>query len=179
MAKTATRPDRKKASKPAKATGPSKGGDYGLLAKIAWLLIILACGLAMLPFLGFISWLVATPVLTATLVLSIMVMYRGGAIQGGILLALSVVVAPLFIFLAPTLSSTVGMAALMAKFGKSVESDAAPKSKQPSSNTKSADRSRTVSASSSSKRQPTKPQENRSENSRPKVNVLLEKNAPD
>lgn len=145
-----------------------------MLAKIAWLLIILACGLAMLPFLGFISWLVATPVLTATLILSIVVMYRGGVIQGGILLALSVVVAPLFIFLAPTLSSTVGMAALMAKFGKSAEADATPKSKQPAANAKAAVRSRTASASPASKRQTTKPQEDRA-----KVNVLLEKNAPD
>ena len=179
MAKKKARPEDKKASKPAKSKVSSTRGDYGLLAKVAWLLLIVACGLAMLPVLGFISWIIATPVLTATLVLSIMVMYRGGTLHGGILLVLSVIGAPLFIFFAPALSSTLGMAALMSKFGTTAESETAKRPKQPSSTVKAAERSRAVAVSPNSKRQTAKPQENRSEDNRTKVNVLLEKNAPD
>ena len=80
------------------------------LVKSSWILILGACLISIIPFLGFASWLIAGPVFTATFIMAIMVMTRGGTLQGISLLIASMFVAPLFVFFAPFLSSLLGIA---------------------------------------------------------------------
>ncbi len=79
------------------------------LARAAWILIFLVCGVALLPFLGFASWLVAGPVFFVTFILSIMVIARGGTLTGILLLFTSIIGGPVFVTFAPFVSSFLGL----------------------------------------------------------------------
>lgn len=88
----------------------SAAKDFKGLAKAAWTLVFIVCGVALIPFLGFASWLVAGPVLLVTFIMSIMVLSRGGTLSGIFLLLTSIIVAPVFIAFAPFFSSLLGLA---------------------------------------------------------------------
>ena len=79
-----------------------------------WILVLLACGTALIPFFGFASWLIAGPLLFTTFILAIIVLSRGGTLPGIMLLLTSVFVAPVFIVITPFLSSFVGAAGIAA-----------------------------------------------------------------
>ncbi len=88
----------------------SSGEDYNGPAKASWIILGLACIAAAVPFFGFASWLVAGPLLTITSVLGIVVITRGGTGMGIGILLTTLIVAPLFIFLAPFVTSLLGLA---------------------------------------------------------------------
>jgi tetratricopeptide (TPR) repeat protein len=83
---------------------------YGGLVKTSWILLILACGLALVPFFGFASWFVAGPIFLATFIMSIIVMTRGGILPGILLLLTSMFVAPAVVVCGPFISSLLGLA---------------------------------------------------------------------
>lgn len=75
----------------------------------SWVLITLTCLVAIIPFLGFASWLVAAPILFITLIMGVIVLSRGGTLPGLFILLTSLIAAPIFIFVAPFISSTLGL----------------------------------------------------------------------
>lgn len=86
--------------------------EFKGLARASWILIFLVCGLAVVPFIGFGTWLIAGPVLLVTFILSIMVLSRGGTLPGILILFTSIIVAPIFIAFAPFISSLLGLASI-------------------------------------------------------------------
>lgn len=65
-------------------------------ARAAWAVLLIACLAAIVPVLG---WFVAGPLLFASMVLSIVVLVRGGTAQGVVLLLMTMIGAPLIIVL--------------------------------------------------------------------------------
>jgi hypothetical protein len=90
--------------------------DWRGLAKTSWILIAVACLVAIIPVLGFASWFIAGPVFIATFVMAIMILSRGGTAQGVLLLGVSMFAAPAFVFCAPFISSLLGLAGVGAAF---------------------------------------------------------------
>ena len=86
--------------------------NHKVLARASWILIFLVCGVALIPFLGFASWLVAGPIFLVTFILSIMVIARGGTLAGMLLLITSIIVGPVFVTFAPFISSFLGLGAV-------------------------------------------------------------------
>lgn len=84
--------------------------EFKGLVKTSWILIVVACLLAVIPFFGFASWFIAGPIFLATFIMSIMAMSRGGTTQGILLLLTSMFIAPLFVICAPFISSLLGIA---------------------------------------------------------------------
>lgn len=84
--------------------------SYKGVIKASWILIIIACGLALIPLLGFASWLIAGPVFLTTFILSIIAMSRGGTVPGILVLLTSIIVGPIFVVIAPFVSSAIGIA---------------------------------------------------------------------
>jgi len=76
----------------------------------SWLMIGLICLSSMMPVIGFATWVIAAPVLLITLILGIIVLLKGGTLQGILILLTSLIVAPLFLLIAPIIT-TAGMAA--------------------------------------------------------------------
>lgn len=79
-------------------------------ARAAWVVIIIACVLSAIPLLGFVAWFVSAPLLLAALILSIIVLARGGTLSGIVLLLVTLIAAPIFILCAPFLASFLGIA---------------------------------------------------------------------
>ena len=76
-------------------------GSYGALCFASWTLLFLTIGFAFLPFLGMATWLFAIPIFTATFIMSIIVLARGGTAHGFLLLVTSILFGPVIIFFAP------------------------------------------------------------------------------
>lgn len=89
----------------------------------SWTLITLVCLLALVPVFGFTSWLIACPILFITLVMGIIVLSRGGTVPGLIILLASLIVAPAFIFVAPFVSSMLGVGAVVSSALETSPSD--------------------------------------------------------
>ena len=85
--------------------------DHKGLAKAAWILLFLVCGVSILPFFGFASWLFAGPVFLVVFIMSIMILSRGGTLPGILLLMSSIIFGPIFVTCAPVISSFVGLGA--------------------------------------------------------------------
>lgn len=86
----------------------------------SWVMIGLVCLLSLVPFLGFGSWLIAAPVLFITLVMGIIVLSRGGTLPGLGILLVSLIVAPVFVLIAPFVSSLLGLGGAAAAIGTSM-----------------------------------------------------------
>lgn len=76
----------------------------------SWSLIGAVCLISMIPFFGFGSWLIAGPVLFVVLVLGIIILTRGGTLPGVCILLTSLIAAPIFVAVAPFVSSLLGVA---------------------------------------------------------------------
>jgi len=87
---------------------------YRALAIASWLLIALTCCLALVPFLGFASWLIFIPAFFATFIMAIVILTRGGTLQGILLLLTSMFFGPGFVFFAPFVSSYLGIGGVVA-----------------------------------------------------------------
>jgi len=88
---------------------PVPKSEYASPAKAAWVLIFLTCGIAAIPFLGFISYLLAWLFLVPAFILSIVVMAKGGILEGITTLVFSVIIAPIFVVIAPFIASSLAM----------------------------------------------------------------------
>ncbi len=89
----------------------------------SWVLIALVCLLAVVPVFGFTSWVIAAPILFITLVMGIIVLSRGGTIPGLFILLVSLIAAPVFIFVAPFVSSLLGISAAISSAVETSSSD--------------------------------------------------------
>ena len=89
----------------------------------SWVLIGLVCLISVIPFFGFGSWLIAGPILFIALVMGIIILARGETLPGLAILLTSLIAAPVFIFVAPFISSLLGFGGTVAALGTA--SDAA------------------------------------------------------
>jgi TPR repeat protein len=87
---------------------------YRALAIASWLLIALTFCFALVPLLGFASWLIIIPVFLATFIMAIVILTRGGTLQGILLLLTSMFFGPGFVFFAPFVSSYLGIGGVVA-----------------------------------------------------------------
>jgi hypothetical protein len=88
---------------PASATVPAK--SYKGMAITSWILIFFTCLLAVVPVLGFGSWVLALIVVPLTLIFAIVILTRGGKAQGIFLILASVIFMPCFLLVAPLVST--------------------------------------------------------------------------
>jgi len=79
------------------------------VATVAWVMIGLTCLVALIPGVGFLTWLVALPILFITVILGIVVLCQGGTIRGVLILLMSLIVAPVFLFLAPLIMTSLAV----------------------------------------------------------------------
>jgi hypothetical protein len=77
----------------------------------SWIMIGGTCLIAMIPGIGFVTWLIAFPVLLATFILGIIALTKGGTLQGILILLTSLIVAPIFIAIAPLVMTAGAIAA--------------------------------------------------------------------
>ena len=70
-----------------------------------WTLLSLCCIASLIPGLGFGVWLIVAPVLIVTFVLGIISISRGGTLQGVLILLATLIVVPVFVFVAPILTT--------------------------------------------------------------------------
>jgi GYF domain 2 len=89
----------------------------------SWTLLSLCCIASLIPGLGFGVWLVAAPLLLITFVLGIIAISRGGTLQGVLILLASLIVVPIFVFIAPIVTTGAVFAAT-----STVEKSGSPKS---------------------------------------------------
>lgn len=68
-------------------------------------MLAIICLIAIIPALGFISWLIAIPVLLITLILGIIVLSKGATMQGIMILLVTLILAPVFLFVVPILTT--------------------------------------------------------------------------
>lgn len=92
----------------------------------SWALIGLICLVSLIPFLGFGSWLIVGPVLFVTLVMGIIVLARGGTLHGLGIMFTSLIVAPVFVMVAPFATSLLGLGGAAAAIGASASAQGTP-----------------------------------------------------
>jgi uncharacterized protein YdbL (DUF1318 family) len=92
---------------------PSDSQNRSLIVA-SWVLIGLVCLISLIPFLGFASWLIVGPILFIALVMGIIILARGGTLQGLLILLVSLIVAPVFVLVAPFVTSLLGLGGAVA-----------------------------------------------------------------
>lgn len=85
------------------AAAPAK--SYKGMAVTSWILIILTCLLAVVPVIGFATWVIALIVVPLTLIFAIVILTRGGKAQGILLILASIIFMPCFLLVAPLVST--------------------------------------------------------------------------
>jgi hypothetical protein len=68
---------------------------------------LLICALAVLPGIGFLSWAIAVPVLLITFILGVVALSKGATLQGLAVMVASLIIAPVFLVLAPIVTTSV------------------------------------------------------------------------
>ena len=84
---------------------PAQSAPKGLVIA-SWLMIGVTCLVSLIPGVGFLTWLIAAPILLVTFVLGIVALNKGATTQGILILLASVIAAPVFLFVAPILTTT-------------------------------------------------------------------------
>ena len=87
------------------APAPLQSPPTGLVIA-SWLMIGVTCLVSLIPGVGFLTWLIAAPILLVTFVLGIVALNKGATTQGILILLASVIAAPVFLFVAPILTTT-------------------------------------------------------------------------
>lgn len=95
---------------PQMTTQPNPNNPKGLIIA-SWLMIGLTCLVSLIPGIGFATWLIAAPVLLVTFILGIVTLTKGGTLQGILILLTSLIAAPIFLFLAPIITTAGAVAA--------------------------------------------------------------------
>ncbi len=85
------------------AAVPAK--SYKGMAITSWILIALTCLLAVVPVIGFATWVIALVVVPLTLIFAIVILTRGGKAQGILLILASIIFMPCFLLVAPLVST--------------------------------------------------------------------------
>ena len=87
----------------------------------SWILLFVSCFVATIPGLGFAVWLFIVPVLLVTFILGIIAISRGGVLQGILILGATLIGVPLFVLIAPIVTTGVALSEA-AEAAKSAES---------------------------------------------------------
>lgn len=90
------------------APPPRSAGGVSLAS---WILLALCCLGSIIPGLGFGVWLIAIPVLLVTFILGIIAITRGGTFQGILILVATLIVVPLFVLIAPIITTGAAISA--------------------------------------------------------------------
>jgi hypothetical protein len=96
---------------PQQAVPQNTPSDPKNLILASWIMIGAICLVALIPGFGFLTWLIAFPVLLATLIMGILTLRKGRKLQGVSILLVSLIVTPAFLLLAP-LVTTLGAVAV-------------------------------------------------------------------
>jgi uncharacterized protein YdbL (DUF1318 family) len=95
---------------------------YRTHAKVAWILMTIVAVIALVPVLGFASWLIAGPMLLISFILIVLVFVKGGGAHGLALLACQIIVMPIIVIFGPMVTSALGLLGAAAGVGASLES---------------------------------------------------------
>jgi hypothetical protein len=115
------------------APAPLQSPPTGLVIA-SWLMIGVTCLVSLLPGVGFLTWIIAAPILLVTFVLGIVALNKGATTQGILILLASVIAAPVFLFVAPILTTTAavtGAAATAASVAESATPSFSPSDESP------------------------------------------------
>jgi hypothetical protein len=115
------------------APAPMQSPPTGLVIA-SWLMIGVTCLVSLIPGVGFLTWLIAAPILLVTFVLGIVALNKGATTQGILILLASVIAAPVFLFVAPILTTTAavtGAAATAASVAESATPSFSPSDESP------------------------------------------------
>lgn len=74
-----------------------------------WLMIGVTCLVALIPGIGFLTWLIAAPILLVTFILGIVALNKGSTTQGIMILLASLIAAPLFLVVAPIVTTALAV----------------------------------------------------------------------
>lgn len=77
----------------------------------SWLMIGVTCLVALIPGVGFLTWIIAFPVLLVTFILGILTLTKGRTMQGVMILLTSLIAAPVFLVVAPIITTAGAVAA--------------------------------------------------------------------
>ena len=77
----------------------------------SWLMIGVTCLVALIPGIGFLTWIIAFPVLLVTFILGILTLTKGRTLQGVLILLMSLIAAPVFLMVAPIITTAGAVAA--------------------------------------------------------------------
>lgn len=84
---------------------PPQATPYKGMAITAWIMIGVTCLISLIPGIGFITWLIGIPILLVTLILGIIIITKNGTGQGIFILLVSLIFAPIFISVAPVVTT--------------------------------------------------------------------------
>ncbi|NNE94175.1 MAG: hypothetical protein HKN23_21210, partial [Verrucomicrobiales bacterium] len=90
---------------------PAQG--YASAVAWAWILLFGTCVFSIIPILGCAMWLVAPVTIIISVILAITAINKGGTTQGVLILVASLLIVPVFVFIAPIITT--------AMFGEAVE----------------------------------------------------------
>lgn len=117
-APTPAQPAPTPAAAPVRSTAPivqsatAPRGGYKTLSLVSWVLLGLTFFISFIPFLGCGSWILAWPVAVAAIIMGIIVLTRGGTLQGILIILAGVLIVPL---------SFLGQFASLALFGGTID----------------------------------------------------------
>ena len=89
--------------------------SYKGMAIISWILMIVTCLIAIIPVIGFATWIFALIVVPLVVIFAIVILTRGGTGHGIVLLIAAIVLMPGWLLLAPVVSTLVLGASVTAK----------------------------------------------------------------
>jgi hypothetical protein len=89
----------------------SPQSDPKKLILASWLMIGVTCLISLIPGVGFLTWVVAAPILLVTFIMGIITLNKGKTLQGVSILLVSLVAAPLFLVVAPIITTVGAVAA--------------------------------------------------------------------
>ncbi|MDF1849289.1 MAG: hypothetical protein P1U85_00535 [Verrucomicrobiales bacterium] len=78
----------------------------------SWILLIATCLIAVVPFLGFLAWIIGGVTIIIAMILGVVVIAKGGTWNGIFILVASLLFVPLFVLFAPIATSLITGAAL-------------------------------------------------------------------
>jgi hypothetical protein len=95
-------------AKPSSNAYPAPAGpSYKGLAITSWILLGGIAFLSVIPVLGFATWVIAVPVFIVTLILAILILTRRGILQGVLILLATFIFVPIFIAIAPIITTAI------------------------------------------------------------------------
>jgi hypothetical protein len=72
----------------------------------SWLMIGFTCLVALIPGVGFLTWILGAPILLVTFIMGILTLSKGRTMQGVAILLVSLIAAPIFLVVAPIVTTT-------------------------------------------------------------------------